>query len=349
MKKRIALIDHSYRKKTSAIDFLKDLLRTEFEIIELYDDSWMNEKTITAAEINQVNAVAVLFFQILPPAQTLKQIDCQNIIWFPMYDAEYHKPMHAYLPYTCLKIKIVAFSQRMYDRFRRMRFDVTFYKYQLKPKTQINKGGGLKIFFWARTKDITWNFLKHLLADTVVERIILRIQMDPGQSFITPSKMDQQKYSMTIIDQWLPKSDYLSLVAASSLYIAPRKREGIGLSFIEALSLGVSVLAIDDATMNEYIADGKNGYLLNPFKPRKIDFERLKYMEMDVRAIATADYENWERTKNGIISDIMRPTKPIDIHFKAIATWNIYDLLSKMKRVYVSRKQNWLTSYDETT
>ena len=49
----------------------------------------------------------------------------------------------------------------------------------------------------------------------------------------------------------------MKLVKYSDVFISPRKQEGIGMSFLEAMSLGKYIIAINDSTMNEYILNKK--------------------------------------------------------------------------------------------
>ena len=48
-----------------------------------------------------------------------------------------------------------------------------------------------------------------------------------------------------------------------NVFIAPRKKEGIGLIIIEAISKGMFIVGYNDSTMNEYITDKKIGFLIN--------------------------------------------------------------------------------------
>jgi glycosyltransferase involved in cell wall biosynthesis len=54
---------------------------------------------------------------------------------------------------------------------------------------------------------------------------------------------------------------YFNIASEANIYIAPRSVEGVGLTFIEALSRGSAVVAYNGPTMNEYIRHKENGYL----------------------------------------------------------------------------------------
>ena len=74
----------------------------------------------------------------------------------------------------------------------------------------------------------------------------------------------------------------------STIYIASRPYEGIGMSFLEAMADGRCVVAHDNTTHNEYIEHGKNGFLFD--------------MEEDIIITATS------RKKNIIYVGTLRDT-----------------------------------------
>jgi len=72
-------------------------------------------------------------------------------------------------------------------------------------------------------------------------------------------------------DEFLSREAYLERMSKCGIVIAPRRKEGIGMVFLEAMAMGKCVVANDDATMNEYITDGENGILCNVSMPLRID------------------------------------------------------------------------------
>ncbi len=71
--------------------------------------------------------------------------------------------------------------------------------------------------------------------------------------------------------------EYLDMLAAANVFFAPRRAEGIGMSFLEAMAMGLCVVAPRGPTMSEYIENGRNGsctILITPgsgFLPRPGD------------------------------------------------------------------------------
>lgn len=55
--------------------------------------------------------------------------------------------------------------------------------------------------------------------------------------------------------------DMREFLAAADLFVFPSRREGLGMAALEALSMGIPVLAADNRGTREYIRPGKNGLL----------------------------------------------------------------------------------------
>lgn len=75
--------------------------------------------------------------------------------------------------------------------------------------------------------------------------------------------------------EFLPREEYLQRLAKCGIVIAPRRKEGIGMAFLEAMAMGKCVAAHNDATMNEYIEDGVNGILFDATAPQLVPLEKL--------------------------------------------------------------------------
>jgi glycosyltransferase involved in cell wall biosynthesis len=70
------------------------------------------------------------------------------------------------------------------------------------------------------------------------------------------SRMSSERLNIVEVND---RSDHLKEVMNSSIFVSPRPSEGIGHSFLEALSVGRSVIGRNYPTMSEYIIHGYNG------------------------------------------------------------------------------------------
>ena len=74
------------------------------------------------------------------------------------------------------------------------------------------------------------------------------------------------------------------------------------MSFLEAMSLGIPVIAYNSPTMNEYIQDNKNGFLYDFIKPKTIDFSILEQMKKNLELDMIKGLKKWEKQQSEIIS-----------------------------------------------
>ena len=308
--KKAAFIDHSFHKKTLCTVFLKELLSTEYELTELWDESWKAGSNVSVEYLNKENFHTIFFFQRIPPLSYFKNLNCRNIVWFPMYDQEEYRHYSSYVPYLGLNMKIFSFSKKLYDKLKKVDMDCYYYKYHLKPAAQISPNDeAKKVFFWMRTSDITWDIVKKLLGENYEGEIIIKTTSDPNCKIDLPSKEDIGRYNIQIVNNWLDREEYYKLLSSCNIFIAPRQAEGIGMSFIEALSRGMCVIAPNNSTMNEYIIHGENGLLYDLKNPKELNLSNLAEMRKNTAKTAKEDQELWEKTKHKILIDLTKPNK----------------------------------------
>merc|ERR1712127_467540 len=96
-----------------------------------------------------------------------------------------------------------------------------------------------------------------------INEIVYFPNPDQGVTMLEDSDLQQQKeYKIKFINKkFLPKNEYLDIFEKCNIFIAPRKKEGIGLTIVEAISKGMFIVGYDDATMNEYISDSRIGFI----------------------------------------------------------------------------------------
>lgn len=68
----------------------------------------------------------------------------------------------------------------------------------------------------------------------------------------------------TIVTGWLNQLEVLGNLATSDIFVLPSHDEGLPMSMIEAMSLGLPLIVTDVGTISDVITDGREGYLLTP-------------------------------------------------------------------------------------
>jgi len=138
-----------------------------------------------------------------------------------------------------------------------------------------DRSGGLRGFFWPRTRAIDWPLVKGLVGDTPFERIHLHWTPDVHGDLPPPPDEAERSIGRVELSSWFRDAEaYRALLAASNVFFASRAAEGIGMSFLEAMAMGLCVVAPRFPTMSEYIEDGVNGLLYDLQRPEALDFSR---------------------------------------------------------------------------
>jgi|694.fasta_scaffold10821_7 hypothetical protein len=232
-----------------------------------------------------------IFWMIPPnPEDTNTLINCT---WVPMWDQAqgYSQEWWNSLPKN---LKIISFSKNITKMSKKAGLRTFEIKYYCNPKDfePTDWSHGISIFYWNRVGLIGPRFVKKINKSLNSKKMTFRPTIDP--------RIDKDMYynlpdriGGAVVKTIEPKSkeEYINLTKSTNVYIAPRKSEGIGMSFLEAMARGSAVVAFDAPTMNEYIDDGKNGILLNN-NNNVFDIFRKKFNKDDAKFIISPN-QNW--------------------------------------------------------
>lgn len=79
------------------------------------------------------------------------------------------------------------------------------------------------------------------------------------------------------------RKDIAEICHCSDIGVMPSSREGLGLAGIEMLASGLPVVASDVHGIVDYIQDGKNGYLCNPYNSHEFAISIQKLLNINLR------------------------------------------------------------------
>lgn len=65
------------------------------------------------------------------------------------------------------------------------------------------------------------------------------------------------------------REDVADLLSCADCFLFPSIREGLGMAALEALASGIPVIASDNRGTREYMKNGENGFVCNPFSPQE--------------------------------------------------------------------------------
>ena len=264
---KLLFIDHAFHKKTLSSDFFIQVLSRDFAIstIHLNPHESLNEEIIDKASnvdyilLWQMDYLAPIFLALGKP-----------VIVVPMYDGSATLPALHWLAQS--RALFINFSVTLHMRLQALGLESKLLKYFLPPVSSENRASfdeKLKVFIWHRRPEhgINVALVERLLGDQIGK---LHVHDAPDDKNIDGQRYVRRTgtYELSVTSWFENFDDYLDVLSESNTFICPRRTEGIGIAMLEALSRGMLVLAPDEPTHTEYIANWTNGILFHPDAPQ---------------------------------------------------------------------------------
>lgn len=299
---RIAFFDHPFHEKTKSSNFFLDLIYTygkvEVFYVDFHDEK--DVKTLLGSVCEQFDLL--IFWQVIPPASILLKLPHKRIVLIPMYDAcctMTYSQWYAYRQYH-----FINFSSKLHTILSNMKMHSLYVKYVPYISNVVIKktNQDLRAFIWKRTPSLNVSILLKSLERIGVKNVIFHDSY-AGNPAMVPCKKRIEGLKIEYTNGWFDThEEYLKTVTTCDIFVAPRLYEGIGMSFLEAMGLGLCVLAPNQATMNEYIIDGHNGILFRNFK----SIGNKKIVIDDIKRQSKASFEEclneWEKKVPDILT-----------------------------------------------
>ena len=328
---KVLFIDSAFHRKTASSQFMQELLARKHDLKTVYLEG---DFKYQAAEISrlsgQYDALVVWQFGGNEIGRSIRH---RNLVFVPMYDNTGLGDEDLWERLD--GVKVLSFCRAMHDNFVSRDINSLYAQYypEIKPCGGARQGKG--IFFWQRVREIDWNTLKLLIGNQKVERINLHFTPNLGALGARPTSLERLKYNIEQTSWFEDYADYLDLLSRMRYYLAPRITEGIGMSFLEAMSAGCTVIAADKPTMSEYIEQGKTGLLFDPFNPAMIDLEAYGDLTSNVLDSMSEGRRAWVEKENEIVDFIVsgnprRWNKSFMKHFASRSRINLKSVLKVM-------------------
>jgi glycosyltransferase involved in cell wall biosynthesis len=298
--KKLIFFDHACHIKTKSFQFLEEILRQKFDVIvhnyvEFYKYE-INDESVRDYDY-------AVYCQFLPGRFKIFH-EGVNAIFVPMYDGEWGS-YWAWRRIALTKMSIISFSRKLSRRARacgvKNILDVQYFPNTAQYSGM--KGDPRVLLLWERG-DAKFELVKKLFKPGDFKKIILFRHPEENITYGELSSGDRDDYHVTILQTpFLPRDEFLAMMKEVGTVIAPRKKEGIGMSFLEPLAMGKCVIAHDDATMNEYIENRVNGILIDFDHPRPLDISVVCRIHKE--NISPLQFgQQWERDKMELINFI---------------------------------------------
>ena len=255
--KRIVLVCHKDHFTSGSVGFIQDLLQTRFEVDVFPGDSNMYYLK-NLVKLNR-EAIYVLWqTEFLAPWLLSKGI---KVVAFPMYDGCHLAPKSYFRILD--NAYLFNFSYGLHQKSIHsavVSYQMNWYPPALAESSMSEKKDVL--FLWQRRPKSSIN--EHIIADFFAPYVAqIHIHNRPDK-YELESHVSRNADLYSSQSNWFKdQEDLFSLIGSSTYFVAPRESEGIGLSFLEAMRAGCIVFANKNATHNQYIYHGYNGFLID--------------------------------------------------------------------------------------
>lgn len=304
--KKLLYIGHSFHNKTKSSKFIQNILEAKYDFVKFdydpYVDAFGKFKVLDEQEYD-----IVVLWQVMPDISKLrKYLKFDKIAFFPMYDGVPRLSDPLWNEYR--ECNIINFSKTLHEECKKYGLSSYYIQYFPELAEIKNMGDEKSVFLWQRREEINPDIVEKTLGIENINYLYHHQVPDPDEELKIPSKNFEGKVK---VSTWFDtKDDMNNYMQECAIYFAPRKLEGIGMSFLEAMALGRCVIAPDFPTMNEYIQNGVNGYLYkSPKHPKKIEIQNVRKIQENARKYIEDGYKKWEQDKFKILDWIESDVK----------------------------------------
>jgi Glycosyl transferases group 1 len=329
---RFCFVGHQFHQKTRSSVFLVELLKTLGEVEEFYsfpnsgdlnDDRLMRELATSTFD-------CYVFFQTEHIAEKLLPLGLGRFVLAPMYDGIWHRSAEFWRQFA--DCDFISFSRVHHEELQQAGVRSAYFQYFPEPPPRYERefDGSLSAFFWERLPghEPTLQTVIKLCKSIGISALHLHAAPDLSESAAgrlnRPETFEMDGVKVTGSRWFDDRSDFNAVVERAHFVFAPRLREGIGMSFLEAMARGQIVVAPDMPTMNEYLRDRTSGILYDVEAPRvdrKPTAAELTRMSHAASFKMNKGYAQWQRDQERLASLLINDgrrwsTKDASSHFR---------------------------------
>ena len=230
-------MDYETHKASGSSAFFVDLLRRRFDVDHVFVRSKHSPEM--PERVHVAGYDCVVCWQVMPSNMRAWSYG-KPLVYVPMYDGETGNILR-WMRNRLQGIRAISFCRAESVILKKAGIDPLEVAY-FPPVGERMPGDLRKVFFWERG-GIKADEVRRMFPSELGFEVVVR--------------------DATIKEGDAARRSYLTAMSECGVFVAPRRLEGIGLGFLEAMAMGKCIIANDAPTMNEYIASGKNGVLVN--------------------------------------------------------------------------------------
>ncbi len=231
-----------------------------------------------------------------------------------MYDAMVKEGGGIHWSDTFNSAKVLCFSSELQRRVSRYTPRCSHFQYYPDPRPYrtASRRKELRWVFWSRVPAIDENVIARLCGDTVFDRFTLHDAPDPLSGARVLKKSPIPSRAIRKNGWWKNRKDYLADVAQHNVFFAPRTCEGIGMGMLEAMAMGLCVVAADRPPHNEYISHETTGLLYDPANVQPVRIAKAADLGARARESVEKGFRQWAAAEDQLLSFVSLPTRLFD-------------------------------------
>jgi len=305
---RIACLDHPYHQTTGSTTFLHDLLR-RLGTLDLYFPLTGSGELPPESPPFDAAAYDVIVVLQVHEAFRLVPEEHPNVVFVPMYDSHVLDGCFYWSP-AFNRAKVLCFSSTLYDEVVRRGAKAAWFPYYPDPEAHrpVERYDAPRGFFWMRRASFGPGLIARVAAGVEFEEFHVHVAPDPGEKPPAAEDLGIRTRNLLTTRWFASREEYAEYVRRANIYFAPRRVEGIGQGFLEAMAMGLCVVAPDTPTHNEYISPGVNGILFSSSRPEPADFSRFADLGRRARDSVARGRRRWEDSLDDLFDFLLTPT-----------------------------------------
>jgi hypothetical protein len=302
---KVALLDQSFHKKTGSTLFLLDLLRP----LGTIDRFFVDENDLLEVADQNYDVVILCQTEFCSPYFLARG---KRTVIVPMYDACANMPQDYWR--AMAGARVISFCRKLHVRISECGLESTYLQYFPDPFTvpKVEDFSDLRGFLWQRRprEGFNWRIGSRLCGSSLAS-LHVHLAADDGNN-----GLDELPLGVTTSEWAADSSVYLTHMRAANVFFAPRATEGIGMANLEAMARGMCIVAHDEATANEYLAHGENGYLYDIVNPRNLGLTPVaaQHCGRAARKSIEDGYEQFSGKVSDLLSFISSTPKPSPLY-----------------------------------
>jgi hypothetical protein len=252
---RICYFGHPAHKWSGSSQFFEEILEGLGEVTYLRPDSVSVDDSLRWALEGDFDLYVFFQFDFLAYAFIEAR---KNVVIVPMIDGSASYGIEHW--HRLRMSKFVSFSPTLHTFLRLQGIDSFGIQYWPTVQTyEVPKSN--TIYYWPRGHHQYISVQRILDATKNFPDINLKVRStDEPFSYLDYSRVQDSRLEIVEVKD---KNEHLSQIKNASIFVAPRPSEGIGHSFLEAMSFGRAVIARKFPSMSNYISDKKTGVFLS--------------------------------------------------------------------------------------